>query len=139
MAPRRTRSEKPIDQAVAEYRDRLLREREQGGRRPLTETERAARDTERLHRTEMAIGKTDHRRISLLLRAAALALKTEDYSAVHGYASEIQQLCRSRVLGVRDAHPIMSTIPPMPGLASDLRELVERGRSMLPPIHEETG
>lgn len=132
MARSRTRTEKPIDQAVEEYRARLLAAREGGGRRQLSEGERAAQTMERLHRTEQAIGKADHRRMALLLRAAGLALKAEDYNAVHGYVSEIQQLCRSRVLGVREAHPIVSTLPPLPGLASDLRELVERGRSMMP-------
>ena len=122
---------KSIEERVTEYRDRLVAEAAVPKAKP-TPAERNRQIAERLAQTEIALGKADHRRIKLLLRAASLAADREDYGAVHGYAGEIAQLCRSRVLGIREAHPIMSSLPP----TSEVRALVVEGR---PPIREESG
>lgn len=104
-----------IEQKVERYRASLLAATPKP---KLTEREKAAKLNEQLHRTEMALGKADHRRIMLLTRALQVAAKQEDYAAVYGYASEIALLSRTRVLGVQGAHPVMSTLPPMGRMSS---------------------
>lgn len=107
-----------IEQRVKAFRAKLEAEREDPKPKP-TEREKAQRLQEQLHRTELALGKTDHRRIMLLSRALQVAARQEDYTAVYGYASEIALLSRTRVLGVQGAHPVMSTLPPGPrGMSS---------------------
>lgn len=104
-----------IEQKVKAYKARL--ESALPREKP-TEAEKAARLREQLHRTELALGKADHRRIMLLGRALQVAARQEDYSAVFGYASEIAQLSRTRVLGVQGAHPVLSTLPPQARMSS---------------------
>lgn len=101
-----------IEAKVAEYRNKLLNPGP--GRPKLNPEEKAQRLHERLSQTEAALDKTDTRRVRLLLQAANLAGQQEDWNAVYGYAQEISLLCRTRVLGRREAYPILSTLPPSP-------------------------
>ena len=109
-------------QALA-YRDRLVRDsmvppptKEQA------ERARAARLMEALGRTETLLAKSDHRRLGLLLKAAKLQADKGDFGAVYGCAAEILGLCRTQVLGIREAHPVsmpasrrLSELPPPEG------------------------
>lgn len=101
-----------INEKVQAYRDKLLNPGP--GRPKLSPEEREQRLEERLTTTETALDRTDTRRVRLLLQAASLSAQREDWQAVYGYAVEIQTLCRTRVLGRREAYPILSTLPPSP-------------------------
>lgn len=73
---------------------------------------------ERLGRTELSVAKNDDRRIKLLLQQAGLCASTGDHESVYALALEIAHACRTRVLGLRGAHPVLpsasnvSQLPP---------------------------
>lgn len=61
---------------------------------------------------------SDHRRIKLLLRQAGWRADAGNYQAVYALALEVAHMCRLRVLGLTEAHPVLpsarrlSELPP---------------------------
>lgn len=106
-----TRKPKTIDQQVAEYRNRLVMSQHQP-RRDRTPEERAQRLSERIQRSEDALGKSDRRRLRILLRHARLLNERDDMRALYAITLEIAHICRVQVIGLQETHPVLSTLPP---------------------------
>lgn len=115
-------SNEQIEREVARTRERLQRLSSMPPPAEVTPAQAAAARTERLvsqlGKAEVLLERSDQRRLALLLRTAKLHHLRGDYAAVYGVAAEVLSLCRTRVLGVQGAHPVLTSMPPVMSLGS---------------------
>lgn len=113
---------KSVEQLAKEFAERLRIKRTMPPPSPEErQRARAERLMSRLQRTETALDRSDQRRLRDLLEYARVQADLGDLTAVYGACVEVCQMARTRLLGVRDAHPIAaSTRPPsLPPVTTD--------------------
>lgn len=113
-----TRQTKSIEERTRDYRERLQRHATEPPPSPEQKIrDRAERLAKRLERTETSLERSDRRRLADLLAYARAQADLGDLAAVYGACIEVCQMARTRLLGIREAHPLAPvartpTLPP---------------------------
>lgn len=82
-----------------------------------------------LGRTEVLLAQGDKRRIKVLQRMAAILIERGDWRGARGTFMEAVHMCELKILGLGEAYPVISTLPPPP----------RTGHSTLPALEAENG
>ena len=114
---------KAVEEKVQRYRDRLIK---QSSAPPPARPSKEERIEARLVRSEVLLATSNRLRITRLIAHMSHANAAGHMRKVYADALEITHMARVEVLGMEQAHPVLTT-------------QTQGGLTMLPPPEEESG